>query len=846
MEASSAPDVISAETLAAVPEWAKVPPPQPLLPPMPVVVSQHFDDSLVSWQPPEMYIGNLGHAVSSLGPSGLIEASLTRVPEPAVRLEPAAERPAASEDLTLAVSAPSPASGRGAPPAQVRRLSWGDDEQQIRTVPVIEGPPPSQDWPTLPSLPLVSVEPGPAPEPSVWPDQPGEPAAPGPVLDQPGSPESTAPAAITEPVSDLVGSVPLAPPPVSLAPSAPPPPNPLTHASTPPDMPLANLPSSLLPRPQVDPSDVVVRRLEPTESEPVGNPSWSDPQVPAPAPAAAPPPADGTASLIGERAMGENPTPSIAPVDPSVPAEPSTSAPAPVSDLPLVAPPGAPPADAGPTAVEPSAEMGGVEESVGVASYVAENTEPSGADGPSIGMAPLIGSSPPIAAQTESLVGEAPGPAEGSPAPPAGPLATPPSSTAPRSGLGQPMTDLPATARSWDISTMSRDEQLRTQRALMQRQLAAFRAQGAAPTGAPFAGTAQMPTITPLPRAERRGPETVYAGTALPLAPVQDLGPTSSGVVFDQLPPAGDEVAPLVSLAPPLDEEAPPPPPGPSSEGARVRTTLGQHAGVDLSGVPVDRSSAGAAEVRRLGARAMTTDLGIVIPPEVGSLDSGPGAAVFAHELTHVVQRARLGSTLPPEFTGAGRELEAEALSTEMAIRASAPLPLLPVDRSFEPPPSPGRGPTSSGAGPDLPLAAPTPSGPDEDTLVESIMSRMSALTTAPVGGSFVEEVTPANVMMSMGSPVMAMAGSTGAGAGAGGSIQRAVDVGNEQQSDAQVASGDPATESHEGPLATRPSDQELQNLSRWLYPLIRYRLKGELREDRERAGLLTDHYRRW
>jgi hypothetical protein len=122
----------------------------------------------------------------------------------------------------------------------------------------------------------------------------------------------------------------------------------------------------------------------------------------------------------------------------------------------------------------------------------------------------------------------------------------------------------------------------------------------------------------------------------------------------------------------------------------------------------------------------------------------------------------------------------------------------------------------------------------------------MSALTTAPVGGSFVEEVTPANVMMSMGSPVMAMAGSTGAGAGAGGSIQRAVDVGNEQQSDAQVASGDPATESHEGPLATRPSDQELQNLSRWLYPLIRYRLKGELREDRERAGLLTDHYRRW
>ncbi len=43
-----------------------------------------------------------------------------------------------------------------------------------------------------------------------------------------------------------------------------------------------------------------------------------------------------------------------------------------------------------------------------------------------------------------------------------------------------------------------------------------------------------------------------------------------------------------------------------------------------------------------------------------------------------------------------------------------------------------------------------------------------------------------------------------------------------------------------------RPSNEDLNNLSRWLYPLIRYQLKGELREDRERAGLLTDHYRRW
>jgi hypothetical protein len=30
------------------------------------------------------------------------------------------------------------------------------------------------------------------------------------------------------------------------------------------------------------------------------------------------------------------------------------------------------------------------------------------------------------------------------------------------------------------------------------------------------------------------------------------------------------------------------------------------------------------------------------------------------------------------------------------------------------------------------------------------------------------------------------------------------------------------------------------------MYPLISYKLKGELREGRERAGLVTDHYRRW
>jgi len=57
-------DVIRASDLLRVPEWQKVPPMASSLPPMPVIVSQHFDDSLVSWQPPQRFIGDLGHAIT--------------------------------------------------------------------------------------------------------------------------------------------------------------------------------------------------------------------------------------------------------------------------------------------------------------------------------------------------------------------------------------------------------------------------------------------------------------------------------------------------------------------------------------------------------------------------------------------------------------------------------------------------------------------------------------------------------------------------------------------------------------------------------------------------------------
>src|SRR4051812_18483002 len=66
--------LIRAEDLDRGPEWAQVPRPDPLLPPVPFVVSRSFDEDLVSWRPPELFLDSLSHSVSVEAPSGLIEA----------------------------------------------------------------------------------------------------------------------------------------------------------------------------------------------------------------------------------------------------------------------------------------------------------------------------------------------------------------------------------------------------------------------------------------------------------------------------------------------------------------------------------------------------------------------------------------------------------------------------------------------------------------------------------------------------------------------------------------------------------------------------------------------------
>jgi hypothetical protein len=384
---------------------------------------------------------------------------------------------------------------------------------------------------------------------------------------------------------------------------------------------------------------------------------------------------------------------------------------------------------------------------------------------------------------------------------------------------------------------MSQAQQMQMSRALIQNQIAAS-ARSRGPVG--------QPLVRPRPGAGRqpsgpRVPDTVFAGTALQQVPIENLGPPSSGVEPADLPPAGPELAPLLSADPLFgDESTSSGRSGPDSptEGAQIRTTIGQRHNVDLANVRVDRSFEGAAEAHRRGARAFTSDRGVVIPTQAGSLDSGPGEALLAHELTHIAQRVRYGPNVPDESTPAGRLLEADALATEMTLQTGVPTRSAPLEPSGEARRSwagmLGGGSAGSEVGQTLPLAAPTPSGPDPDALAMSILQRVSGLGAPPPGMANPVTFTPASWSTGPGA----------APASTGGGVQRAEEV-----APPVADPPTPAPPTPDEPAAgslTRPSTEDLTRLSQWLYPLIKYRLKGELREDRERAGLLTDHYRRW
>ncbi len=255
-----------------------------------------------------------------------------------------------------------------------------------------------------------------------------------------------------------------------------------------------------------------------------------------------------------------------------------------------------------------------------------------------------------------------------------------------------------------------------------------------------------------------------------------------------------------------------------------MRASVGQRHGLDLSQVLVDRSAAGAARARSLGARGYASQTAVVIPPEAGTLNAGPGQALLAHELTHVAQRARRGPNLPPENTPGGQALEAEARSAEMALAPSAPVRAARADSQTARPA--GHSDTAEQAPPALPLAgsARAGGGVNEAALMAAMQQLSQMGTSTPPGGA------PTTVVMTPASVAAPAPAAT---------VQRAVQVAD--------ATPSPATPGRAvSAFSTKPSDADLSKLARWIYPLISFRIRGELRENRERAGLLTDSYKRW
>jgi uncharacterized protein DUF4157 len=96
-----------------------------------------------------------------------------------------------------------------------------------------------------------------------------------------------------------------------------------------------------------------------------------------------------------------------------------------------------------------------------------------------------------------------------------------------------------------------------------------------------------------------------------------------------------------------------------------VRATVEPGLGANLARVPVHRGEESALAARRLRARAFTAGGEVHLPAEHGPLDRQPASGLLAHELVHVAQQRRLGSSLPSEDTPGGGTLERVALAVE-------------------------------------------------------------------------------------------------------------------------------------------------------------------------------------
>jgi hypothetical protein len=253
-----------------------------------------------------------------------------------------------------------------------------------------------------------------------------------------------------------------------------------------------------------------------------------------------------------------------------------------------------------------------------------------------------------------------------------------------------------------------------------------------------------------------------------------------------------------------------------------LREELEPVLGADLSNVPVHRGESTEQAAVALQAKAFTTDGEVHLPSKVGSLTSGEGRSVLAHELTHVAQQRRLGTT-PDETTSAGVQMEDEARQVGEAFR----------------------GPSSAArAGAGQRLALPVPVRPvaaaaaraQVAPLAHRSEARESPLAIAEqvrlaAEESGVAQRLPDGTMsfpsIAAGRPSVAMAQRLDEGHGSG--APSAAPPGG--QAMGSMASFDPSS----------MTTANLEALAARLYDRLRSRLRSELLADRERAGRLHD-----
>ncbi|MEO5679557.1 MAG: DUF4157 domain-containing protein, partial [Acidimicrobiales bacterium] len=201
-------------------------------------------------------------------------------------------------------------------------------------------------------------------------------------------------------------------------------------------------------------------------------------------------------------------------------------------------------------------------------------------------------------------------------------------------------------------------------------------------------------------------------------------------------PDPGRTYQPLAGIG--MWNGAPPPDlPGPAIEAppGQVAAAVQRATGADVSNVRIRRDTGVTAQ--RLSARAFTHEGEVHIPAAVGSLASGEGASLAAHELVHAGQQSVLGSSRPHEHTAEGQALEAQARSAEHASLAGLELPRMPL----VPPPAPSVQRAASDGGSSSPFSPQQLStllsladrpGADDVSVQRWVSASPSTLTEAP------------------------------------------------------------------------------------------------------------------